>query len=161
LQNNGVSRVERAVDGAAVGLGFDLAPSANSGEIVSLSSTETGPFGTPASYVVGKDTGVIYLLSANLAGTGSDFIRGEVVNDGSLNLLDVTQLLLFMFDSSQEPSTCLDSMDVNDDGMSNIADAISLLEYLFQGGSNPPTPSGSCGSDDTIDNLTCQEFDGC
>ncbi len=160
-QNNGVSRVERLVNGAAVGLGFDLAPSANSGEISSLSSTENGPFSSPVSYVVGKDTGTIYMLSANLAGTGSDFIRGEAVPDGSLNLLDVTQMLLLLFDPIQEPSTCPDSLDSNDDGLFNIADAVSLLEYLFQGGLNPPSPSGSCGSDDTIDNLTCQEFDGC
>lgn len=160
-QNNGVSRVERLVDGGSVGLGFDLAPSANSGEISSLSSTETGPFNAPVSYVVGKDNGTIYMLSANLAGTGSDFIRGEVVVDGSLNLLDVTQMLLLLFDPGQEQSACLDSLDSNDDGIFNIADAISLLEYLFQGGNNPPTPNGNCGSDDTIDNLTCQEFDGC
>jgi hypothetical protein len=160
-QHNGIARVERSVDGTAVGLGFDLAPSANSGEIVSLSSSESGPFSGPVSYVVGRDSGIIYLLSANLAGTGSDFIRGEVVADGSLNLLDVTQMLLLMFDSNQDPSACPDALDVNDDGLFNIADAIALLTYLFEGGSSPPPPSGDCGPDDTIDNLTCQQFDGC
>ena len=159
--DNGIARVERSVDGAAVGLGFDLAPSANSGEIVSLSSSESGPFSGPVSYVVGRDSGTIYLLSANLAGTGSDFIRGEVVADGSLNLLDVTQMLLLMFDSSQDPSACPDALDTNDDGLFNIADAVSLLAYLFQGGSSPPPPNEACGPDDTIDNLTCQQFDGC
>lgn len=159
--DNGIARIERSVDGAAVGLGFDLAPSANSGEIVSLSSSESGPFSGPVSYVVGRDTGTIYLLSANLAGTGSDFIRGEVVADGSLNLVDVTQMLLLLFDPNQDPSECPDSLDTNDDGLFNIADAVSLLAYLFQGGSIPPSPNGACGSDDTIDNLTCQQFDGC
>ena len=159
--DNGIARVERSVDGAAVGLGFDLAPSANSGDIVSLSSSESGPFSGPVSYLVGRDTGTIYLLSANLAGTGSDFIRGEVVADGSLNLVDVTQMLLLLFDSNQDPSECPDALDANDDGLINITDAIALLTYLFQGGSIPPSPNGACGPDDTIDNLTCQQFDGC
>ncbi|MGE4620136.1 MAG: hypothetical protein AAEJ04_10045 [Planctomycetota bacterium] len=161
LQDNGISRIERSVDGTKAGLGFDLAPSANSGEIVSLSSSEAGPFGTPVSYVVGKDTGIIYMLSANLAGTGSDFVRGEVVVDGTINLLDVTQTLLLLFDAGQDPSECLDALDSNDDGLFNIADAISTLEYLFQGGTTPPAPNGACGTDDSIDNLTCQNFDGC
>jgi len=43
----------------------------------------------------------------------------------------------------------------------DITDAISLLEFLFLGGSVPPAPSSSCGPDESIDNLTCQEFDGC
>ncbi|MEE2889685.1 MAG: hypothetical protein VX404_04495, partial [Planctomycetota bacterium] len=90
-----------------------------------------------------------------------DFIRGEVVADGSLNLVDVTQMLLLLFDPNQDPSECSDSLDTNDDGLFNIADAVSLLAYLFQGGSTPPSPNGACGSDDTIDNLTCQQFDGC
>jgi hypothetical protein len=161
LNDAGISRIERSVDGVTSGIGFDTAPSVNTGEVVGISSTETGPFGTPVSYLIGGDNGVIYMFSGDLTGTGSEFIRGELNMDGTRNLVDVTVLLLNLFGQAQTPSTCIDASDINDDGLVNIADAISLLEYLFEGGSVPPAPSSSCGPDDSIDNLTCQEFDGC
>ncbi|MBT7129215.1 MAG: hypothetical protein HN891_00690 [Planctomycetes bacterium] len=161
LNDAGISRIERAVDGVTSGIGFDIAPSVNTGEVVGISSTETGPFGTPVSYLIGGDNGVIYMFSGDLSGTGSEFVRGELNMDGTRNLVDVTVLLLDLFGQGQTPSTCIDASDINDDGLVNIADAISLLEYLFEGGSVPPAPSSSCGPDDSIDNLTCQEFDGC
>jgi hypothetical protein len=161
LNDGGISRVERAVDGTASGIGFDVAPSANTGDVTGISSTETGPFGTPVTYLIGGDTATIYMLSGDLAGTGSDFVRGDITADGSRNLVDVTVLLLYMFDPSQPAATCLDAADINDDGAVDITDAISLLEFLFLGGSVPPAPSSSCGPDESIDNLTCQEFDGC
>jgi len=161
VSDGGVSRIERAVDGTASGIGFDLAPSANSGDIGGISSTENGPFGTPVTYLVGRDNATIYLLSGDLSGTGSDFIRGELAGDGSINIVDVTILLQALFGSGQTPSTCVDAADTNDDGIVDIADAIALLGYLFEGAAALPAPAGSCGSDDSIDNLTCQEFNGC
>ncbi len=161
INDGGISRIERAVDGTASGIGFDITPSANTGDVTGISSTETGPFGTPVTYLIGGDTATIYMLSGDLSGTGSDFIRGDLAPDGTRNLVDVTVLLINMFDPSQAPSTCLDAADINDDGAVDISDAISLLEFLFQGGSVPPAPSDGCGPDDSIDNLTCQEFEGC
>ncbi|MGB1771200.1 MAG: hypothetical protein ACPHP7_03080, partial [Planctomycetota bacterium] len=81
------------------------------------------------------------------------------VADGSLNLLDATEMLLQLF--QLQDSLCLDSLDANDDGAFNIADPLLLLDYLFSGGTPISDPSGVCGEDPTVDNLTCQEFPGC
>ncbi len=161
LADNGVARVERFVGTTPVGLGYDLAPSVNSGDVHGMASAENGPFGFPVTYMIGRDSGTITMLSADLSGTGSDFIRGEVVPDGSLNLLDATAMLLQLFATGQDPSLCLDSLDANDDGAFNIADPLYLLNYLFQGGTPMSTPADTCGEDPTVDNLTCQEYPGC
>ena len=159
LNSGGVTRLERFVGTTPVGLGFDLTPSVNSGDIHGLAATDEGPFGFPVTYVVGRDSGTITMLSADLSGTGSDFVRGDAVTDGSLNLLDATEMLMQLFQG--QTSLCLDALDANDDGAFDFADPIYLLIYLFQGGTPVADPSGTCGEDPTIDNLTCQEFPGC
>lgn len=161
LASGGVTRLERLVGGAPVGLGFDLTPSVNSGDIHGLDGTESGPFGFPVSYVIGRDSGVITMLSSDLSGTGSDFIRGDVVPDGDINIVDVSQHLILQFAPGQDPSLCLDALDANDDGSVDISDAIYMLSFLFEGGPQMPAPTGTCGTDDTVDNLICQEFEGC
>ena len=55
----------------------------------------------------------------------------------------------------------LDALDANDDGSVDISDAIYMLSFLFEGGPQMPAPTGTCGTDDTVDNLICQEFEGC
>ncbi|MGB1810518.1 MAG: hypothetical protein ACPHQT_09590 [Planctomycetota bacterium] len=159
LNSGGVTRLERFVGNTPVGLGFDLTPSVNSGDIRGLAATANGPFNFPVTYVVGRDSGTITMLSGDLSGTGSDFVRGDAVADGSLNLLDATEMLLQLF--QLQDSLCLDSLDANDDGAFNIADPLLLLDYLFSGGTPISDPSGVCGEDPTVDNLTCQEFPGC
>ena len=159
LNSGGVTRLARFVGNTPVGLGFDLTPSVNSGDIHGLAATATGPFGFPVTYVVGRDSGTITMLSGDLSGTGSDFVRGDAVADGSLNLLDAPDMLLQLF--QLQDSLCLDSLDANDDGAFNIADPLFLLDYLFSGGTPISDPSGVCGEDPTVDNLTCQQFPGC
>ena len=159
LNSGGVTRLERFVGNTPVGLGFDLTPSVNSGDIHGLAATPNGPFNFPVTYVVGRDSGTITMLSGDLSGTGSDFVRGDAVPDGSLNLLDATEMLLELF--QLQDSVCTDSLDANDDGAFNIADPLFLLDYLFSGGTPISDPSGVCGEDPTVDNLTCQEFPGC
>ena len=159
LNSGGVTRLERFVGNTPVGLGFDLTPSVNSGDIHGLAATANGPFNFPVTYVVGRDSGTITMLSGDLSGTGSDFVRGDAVPDGSLNLLDATEMLLELF--QLQDTVCTDSLDANDDGAFNIADPLFLLDYLFSGGTPISDPSGVCGEDPTVDNLTCQEFPGC
>lgn len=159
LNSGGVTRLDRFVGNTPVGLGFDLTPSVNSGDIHGLAATPNGPFNFPVTYVVGRDSGTITMLSGDLSGTGSDFVRGDAVPDGSLNLLDATEMLLELF--QLQDSVCTDSLDANDDGAFNIADPLFLLDYLFSGGTPISDPSGVCGEDPTVDNLTCQEFPGC
>ena len=159
LNSGGVTRLERFVGNTPVGLGFDLTPSVNSGDIHGLAATPNGPFNFPVTYVVGRDSGTITMLSGDLSGTGSDFVRADAVADGSLNLLDATEMLFQLF--LVDDSVCSDALDANDDGAFNIADPLFLLDYLFSGGSPISDPSGVCGEDPTVDNLTCQEFPGC
>lgn len=82
------------------------------------------------------------------------FIRGDVTGDASLTLLDPLTLLDALFISGV-PLPCDDAADVDDDGDLDLADAVNLLEVLYLGGAPPPAPYPECGSDDSLDALTC------
>lgn len=75
------------------------------------------------------------------------FRRGDVNDDGQLNIADAISVLGHLFGGDPAPS-CSDAADANDDGLLNIADAISILGYLFGGGSIQP-PGDVCGPDPT------------
>ncbi len=90
----------------------------------------------------------------------ADFKRGDCNVDGSLNLADVIFLLGVLFSGTQA-SSCSDACDFNDDGASNIADAIRGLGYLFSGDPDLSAPFLICGSDPTVDPLSCTSFPPC
>ncbi len=88
------------------------------------------------------------------------FIRGDVNQDGRMDISDAIHILSYLFLGSKTID-CADSADVNDDGKVDISDAKYILSYMFLGtGSlNPPT---SCGADPTpYDSLGCQSFKLC
>ncbi len=73
------------------------------------------------------------------------FLRGDVNNDGEIDLVDAIKILLHLFlDKSIESSL---AADTNDDGTTNLSDAIYLLEYLYRGGKPPPLPFPVPGPD--------------
>lgn len=76
------------------------------------------------------------------------FIRGDVNEDGTLNLADPINLLSYLFSSGPSPN-CGSAADFNDDGGNDISDAIYALAYLFTDGSQPPHPFPGCGIDST------------
>ncbi len=82
------------------------------------------------------------------------FVRGDVTDDGLINLVDAIVLLDELF-SGGVPAECEDAADINDDGQKNLADPIILLNYLFTGGPAPSSPFPACGSDSTASSLTC------
>ena len=88
----------------------------------------------------------------------SSFRRGDVNDDESLNVADVTAIARHLFGGSAVP--CVKSADVNDSGTVNVTDMIALLRFLFAGGAPPMPPAASCGVDPTEDALSCDES-GC
>ncbi len=73
------------------------------------------------------------------AGQELGFLRGDVNEDGHVDIADMISLLAYLFLGGPGP-VCLDVADVNDDGAIDIADPTAGLNYLFLGGSEPPAP---------------------
>lgn len=88
-----------------------------------------------------------------------DFLRGDVNEDGSVNIADGVNMLSYMFSGGF--TYCEDSNDINDDGAINVADAVNLFGYLFSGASEPAAPFTLCGPDPTNDSLTCLSYATC
>ena len=110
----------------------------------------------------GEDSGNLIVISGALVpgGASVDFRRGDVTEDGSLDISDPIAMLLHLF--AGQPTTCSDAHDANDDGSLNLADPIQLLGYLFQAGPPLAPPFASCGADPTtIDTLGCSAFGAC
>ena len=86
-------------------------------------------------------------------GAGDLFLRGDVDDNGFVNLTDAVALLLYLFQQGNEPR-CLDSTDIDDNGFMNLTDGVSLLNHLFRAGPAPQPPGFlECGVDPTEDNL--------
>jgi len=84
------------------------------------------------------------------------FLRGDVNNDGKVDISDPVRLLDYLFKAGDDIS-CLDAGDANDDGELDISDAIKILLYLTDSEKVPnlPAPFGAVGVDPTADLLTC------
>jgi hypothetical protein len=79
-------------------------------------------------------------------------LRGDVNDDGQVDIADSVGLLARLFAGGQAPP-CLDAADANDDGAVDLSDAIRILIYLFDVGDTLPEPGGACGPDPTPDVL--------
>lgn len=87
------------------------------------------------------------------------FVRGEVNQDGMVDLGDPLAILFFLF-AGQEVG-CQGAADSNGDGAVDVSDVTFLLEYLFLDGEEPGAPFSACGSPDTPHQLTCGSFSPC
>jgi len=89
------------------------------------------------------------------------FIRGDVNDDGKINIVDPLFLAHYLFQGGDEPG-CHDAGDTDDSGKLDIADVVALLEYLFKLGT-PPAPPGpsECGPDENLDTLPKCEYQHC
>ncbi len=114
---------------------------------------------------VDNNDGGLWRRSQNEGGTPSMisavplFTRGDVNQDGGVNLADVVTLLAYLFAAADEP-LCMDSADAGDDGKVNISDVVYLLAYQFGGGAPPRPPFYQCGLD-TGESLGCKSYDPC
>lgn len=80
------------------------------------------------------------------------FLRGDVNDDGGVDLSDAVKLLMGLFSDDPLP-VCRDSGDANDDGNLDLGDAIFVLSFLFDHGPIIPPPYPDKGSDPTEDDL--------
>ncbi len=120
---------------------------------VMLEPLERGPHHLELEGVLGKpespemEIRITYLISAE----ESLFLRGDVDNDGRVEINDPILVLNWLFLGGVEPF-CQDAADAEDSGDSSIGDAIYLLNYLFLGGEEPVNPGPrACGPDSTAD----------
>ncbi len=88
------------------------------------------------------------------------FVRGDVNQDGAVNIADPIALLGHLFASKPAPD-CRDAADGNDDGALNIADAIKILGHLFASAGPLPAPFPACGQDGSADALATCVFPRC
>ncbi len=95
------------------------------------------------------------------AGTNEiTFIRGDVNEDGSIDVTDPIVALDYIYGVIDAPS-CLQSLDVDADDLIGIGDALALLSYVFGTGSPPPVfPFPSCGVS-LPDTFTCLQHSAC
>ena len=62
---------------------------------------------------------------------------GDMNNDSSVNIADLTYLVSYLFQGGDDPTPYLCVADVNNDDSINIADLTYMVAYLFQGGPEP------------------------
>ena len=72
------------------------------------------------------------------------FVRGDVNENGSVNIGDAVVLLRRMFGLDPNGG-CMAASDTDADGELDISDAIRLVTYLFSGGLAPSAPYPNCG----------------
>src|ERR1041384_5068 len=88
---------------------------------------------------LGVLTAAIVLLGS-APGDSADvsFRRGDVNEDGLVDLSDPLRTLSFLFAGTPPALDCEKAADTNDDGRLDINDPVFLLGYLFLGAAEPP-----------------------
>ena len=62
--------------------------------------------------------------------------RGDLNGDGEVNILDLTDIVCFLFRGCGNTANCPEETDINGDGtLNNILDLTALVDYIFRGGS--------------------------
>jgi hypothetical protein len=100
-------------------------------------------------------------------GTRPRFHRGDVNNDGALDLSDGVSVLSFLFTGGATPS-CRETADADNSGEVDISDGVYILRFLFLGGdppADPGPPARPCGVDTdpagSPGDLGCAAYDHC
>ncbi len=91
--------------------------------------------------------------------TAARFVRGDANVSGEIDISDAIFILIYLFGGVPEV-TCLDAADVDDVEEVDLSDAIYLLMSLFKNGPGPAEPL-DCGTDPSLDDLTCTSFSAC
>ena len=62
--------------------------------------------------------------------------RGDLNGDGKVNILDLTDIVCFLFRGCGNTANCPEETDINGDGtLNNILDLTTLVDFIFRGGS--------------------------
>ncbi len=121
----------------------------------------TLPDGSTILRTVGKDDVTPGKPNSTPLEPGQRFLRGDVTDDGKLDITDPIQLLTLQFLGDVEV-LCMDAGDFDDNGKIEITDPIASLSHQFLGTAGPPAPGGEdCGEDPTPDDLDCLFFAQC
>jgi hypothetical protein len=95
------------------------------------------------------------------------FHRGDVNDDGRMNITDAILVLTFLFAGGVKPR-CVETADVDNDTQVVTTDAIRILNFLFLAGPSPapPGPTGhACGVDpdppSSEGDLGCEAYTSC
>jgi hypothetical protein len=96
------------------------------------------------------------ILLATPAMAQNDFVRGDCLADGNIELSDLIYMMCTICDGAVQP--CLDACDADDNGSYDIPDSIYLINYLFGGEAPPPAPFPDCGPDPSADSLSCNNY---
>ncbi len=80
-----------------------------------------------------------YAPMALLVNKFCGFGRGDVNNDGKMNILDIVYLNSFKFHGGDGPKPFEHLGDVNGDDDINVLDILYLIDWYFRGG---PAPVG-------------------
>mgnify|MGYP005833243737 CR=1 FL=1 len=96
----------------------------------------------------------LFSLPAVASAEESLFVRGDVNQDGRVDVSDAVSVLFYLFLAGHAVD-CEKSADLDDTGAVGLTDAIYVLRFLFQGGPAPKAPFDRCGPDPTPDGLDC------
>ena len=163
-------RVEK---GPSTDVTLQWAKYADASDQCSLSRIWVGfhpPFDDLPSRIIGKQIAEDAYALAQTYFNGSDphrFHRGDVEENGALNLSDAISIFGYLFIGGAAPG-CQEAADTNNDGKVDISDGIGLLGYVFLGGSAPPLPGPPgwpCGVDTDAEgspqDLGCESYSAC
>jgi len=109
------------------------------------------------------------IVEMQLTGTGLParpvFRRGDVDDNGNVEVTDAIRILGYLFLGGDRPS-CMETADADNNGNIELTDGIRILGYLFLGGDPPPPPGpDDCGRDpdpigSPLDN-GCDKYNSC
>ena len=125
--------------------------------LIGFVNREIGPPGSPPVdiniTIDGKGKRPLH-LTQGLVRRARKFLRGDVDDNGAVNIADALLVLQTVF-GTMEPD-CEDVLDANDDGRLNIVHVLPVLRFLFGRGEPLPSPLLDCGPDPTQDELGCE-----
>ena len=79
---------------------------------------------------------VVLMLALSANSLAANNMRGDVDDDGSVNIADVTMLIDYIMNCDIDINT--DNADVDRDGSIDIADVTTLIDYILGGITFPP-----------------------
>jgi len=121
-----------AGEGEVMRLYFSLSPSTPLGSSINVDTTSVPKVLQVVSQFLTYAPAVV---PGTIGSTSS--VRGDVNDDGELDISDLIYLVDYMFTQGPPPVNPI-SGDVNGDGATDISDLVYLVDYMFNDGPPPP-----------------------